>query len=79
MRNEKVACVDHLMWDEGFIPWRIKVDEERGLVFASTEEQEEGDARGKSQAMARVSGPEGKEECCRVMSIGEISHLLQVQ
>ncbi|KAI5449261.1 hypothetical protein NCC49_005177 [Naganishia albida] len=45
MRNEKVACVDHLMWDEGFIPWRIKVDEERGLVFASTEEQEEGDAR----------------------------------
>jgi hypothetical protein len=48
MRSQKIACVDHLMWDEGFIPWRIKVDEERGLVFATSEEREEGDEQGES-------------------------------
>lgn len=46
MREQKITTVHHLQWDPGFVPWRIKVDEERGLVFASTEESEEGEDQG---------------------------------
>jgi hypothetical protein len=54
------------MWDEGFIPWRIKVDEERGLVFATSEEREEGVDQGEYR-VKDVLKQETKGQACAVV------------
>jgi hypothetical protein len=60
MRNQKIATVHHLQWDHKFVPWRIKVDERRGLVFATTEEREEGEDQGEYGYCVREIRSEGR-------------------
>ncbi|KAJ9118453.1 hypothetical protein QFC24_006099 [Naganishia onofrii] len=36
MRKHKIATVDHIQYPTDFHPWRIKLDRERQLLFAST-------------------------------------------
>ncbi|KAJ9093043.1 hypothetical protein QFC21_006534 [Naganishia friedmannii] len=36
MRKHKIATVDHIQYPSDFHPWRIKVDREHQLLFAST-------------------------------------------
>lgn len=60
MRDQKIASVHHLQWDHKFVPWRIKVDERRGLVFATTEEREEGEDQGEFDCFV---GEKRRESC----------------
>lgn len=47
LKRCKAASIEHFDFGESFAPWRIKVDEDRGWIFATTGEGRTDDEAGK--------------------------------